>query len=209
MIAYMSTNLAHGTHHAYLLVGSDMWALEKLPPSYRTPSLDVIHHAYNRMGIGDVRDFIQETLMRPAEGSVRVFVVHTNSILHEAQNALLKLFEDPNGTSVFYLIIPREDMILPTLRSRFHFLGSEQKTVASEVMKNFLTLPLSERLDEIAKRLKANDTAWGYMLVESGEVYAHESKDAQVLEVLMFVSSNIHAPGASKKMLLEYLALSL
>lgn len=55
----------------------------------------------------------------PAEAGRRVLLVESAERMNEAaQNALLKVLEEPNGTSVIVLVTSRPFLLLPTIRSR-------------------------------------------------------------------------------------------
>ena len=76
-------------HHANLLIGSIDWARTLIPKENQETS----PYVYDRMSIAEVRKLIHEAGMRPVERSYRVFIISCTSILGEAQNALLMLFE--------------------------------------------------------------------------------------------------------------------
>ncbi len=197
-------------HHANLLVGNKEWALSQIPESERTQGPDVSLQFFDRMSIADVRALIHTTTLMPVAESHRTFVIVANSILGEAQNALLKLFEEPNPTTVFYLNVPKEDILLPTLRSRLNLLAREYTDgVSMEVFTAFRTAGYAERLTLIADKLNAEDGVWVTELVQGLEMYAHETRNAVLMKEVLALLSRIHAPGSSKKMLLEHIALSL
>ena len=68
---------------------------------------------------GTVRFLIHELALAPAEGRWRVAIVEDADRLNEdAQNALLKLLEEPPAGTVLALCAADEDALLPTVRSR-------------------------------------------------------------------------------------------
>ena len=196
-------------HHAQLLIGTREWALSRIAPEYSREGLDVVHHTYTRMSIANARALIRESVLRPVESAKRVFVITTDSILSDAQNALLKLFEEPNAETVFYLIIPREDILLPTLRSRLNVYDIQHEQIPTHVCEAFITLPLALRLSEVALRLKNEDAEWVENMVRDVAQYAQKTKNPRVIELALFITAYVHTTGASRKMLLEHLALSL
>ena len=194
-------------HHANLLVGNKDWALSQIPESERTQGSDVFVTNYERMSIADVRTLIYEAGLRPVERSYRTFVLLCDSLLHEAQNALLKLFEEPNEHTLFYLILPREDILLPTLRSRLYVLGIEQETSSQKQFDAFLKLGYAERLKVIQERLAEEDTTWLTEFSRGLEHYAQGKRDPKLINETLLFLSYIHTTGSSKKMLLEHIAL--
>jgi DNA polymerase-3 subunit delta' len=69
--------------------------------------------------VDQIRDAVEKTAYRPFEGQRRVVIIDgADSILPEAQNALLKTLEEPPAASMFVLVTSRPDVLLPTVRSR-------------------------------------------------------------------------------------------
>ncbi|MGE0449686.1 MAG: DNA polymerase III subunit delta' [Vicinamibacterales bacterium] len=65
------------------------------------------------------RDLVERAAYRPFEGRRRVAIVDQAEALEPgAQNALLKLLEEPPAGSVFLLVTAYPDLLLPTVRSR-------------------------------------------------------------------------------------------
>jgi DNA polymerase-3 subunit delta' len=69
--------------------------------------------------IEQVRDIVDRTAYRPFEGRRRVVIVDdAHTIMSATQNVLLKTLEEPPSTSMFILVTPLPDLLLPTVRSR-------------------------------------------------------------------------------------------
>lgn len=69
--------------------------------------------------IDAVREAIDRSGYRPFEGRRRVTVIdQADGLERSAQNALLKLLEEPPPGSVFLLVTSLPDLLLPTVRSR-------------------------------------------------------------------------------------------
>ncbi len=196
-------------HHANLLVGRRPWALEHTPYVGSEGNPDILYTYYERMSIANVRSLIHEAMLRPIRESERVFIVATDSILDEAQNALLKLFEEPNAHTVFYLIVPRMDMLLPTLRSRLHVLHVDEGKGTQDNFTAFCALHCTERIACITERLKAEDTSWVEDIVSGFETYAHTKRNPQMMRDALMLATYLKRTGSSKKMLLEHIALTL
>lgn len=196
-------------HHANLLVGTKDWALSQIPDIEKTEGPDVFVTHYERMSIANVRTLIYEAGLRPVAREYRTFILICDSLLHEAQNALLKLFEEPNAHTVFYLIIPREDILLPTLRSRLNILAREGEGGEGTVFKEFLKCSYAERLAIIPEKLTAEDSVWLTEFLKGLEIHAEKSRDPKRIREVLTLTQYIHTPGASKKMLLEHIALTL
>jgi DNA polymerase-3 subunit delta' len=66
-----------------------------------------------------VRDAIDRAGYRPFEGRRRVTIIdQADGLERSAQNALLKILEEPPSGSVFLLVTALPDLLLPTVRSR-------------------------------------------------------------------------------------------
>ena len=160
-----------------------------------------------QFGISDARDLKEAASRAPQVGTHRRFCITLESITVEAQNALLKLFEDPPETARFELSVPKEDILIGTLRSRLQYEQEVQVEINVDTANSFLKASLQERLDEIAARTKAKDQVWISDLLNGLETIA--GSDTEAREALLLVRQYIDARGASKKMLLEHVALSL
>ena len=69
--------------------------------------------------IDPVREVIERSGYRPFEGRWRVTLIdHADALERSAQNALLKVLEEPPSSSVFLLVTALPDLLLPTVRSR-------------------------------------------------------------------------------------------
>lgn len=196
-------------HHANLLVGEIEWALGNIPESDKQIGPDVSVTHYERMNIAQVRTLIYEAGLRPVSRPHRTFILMCDSMLPESQNALLKLFEEPNEHTRFYLIIPREDMLLPTLRSRLHLMEKQERVLNDRDFVTFSKLGYAERLTTIAEKVKSEDTKWMFAVMSGFSEYAHRSHDSILMREAMLIESYMHTVGSSTKMLLEHLALTL
>jgi len=197
-------------HHANLLIGNKEWALAQIHKGDSASGVDVTERSFDRMSMSDVRTLKSEAQLRPFSNSYRIFILVVDSVLQEAQNALLKLFEEPNNTTIFYIVIPSEDILLPTLRSRLQLYAKEPQTEStSDLFVTFKNASYTDRLALIGDRLNANDTAWITEITKGLEYYAHATRNTELMRETLVLLSRIHTAGGSKKMLLEHIALTL
>ena len=196
-------------HHALLLEGSYEWALTRLPEPYQKVTSDIVHRTGTRMGIDEVRSLTYEAHLTPFNGDERVFILAYTDFTHEAQNALLKLLEEPPLTARFYLITNRADELLPTLCSRLMSLDREKPLHGDIDHQDFLRLSYVERLERIASKMQKKDDVWAVSLMNAYEMWAEEMKDVKFMKALLELRPFFLTPGASKKMILEHLALML
>lgn len=200
-------------HHAVVYSGAT--SVECLPAVLRTASSTVRHIVTDSLSIAEVREIGNSAQRKFSEP--QHFVIVAGKILTPAQNALLKLLEEPPENVFFHLAIPEYSMLLPTVGSRVFIVDvmhavasndqSERLTEADSIVRDFTALSYAERLDCIAQKTKNKDTTTLQMLATGlGEV---SMKDTAALKSLALLGRYFNRSGASRKMLLEYVALTL
>lgn len=196
--------------HARLYI-ADTPESAQIPDALRTQSVDSEHFLRERFGIDDARALSERAHIRAITGE-RNFLVHFGTITSEAQNALLKLFEEPPENTVFHVVVRHEEILLPTLRSRLLHTGGAPAPSSIEGV-GFASLSYAERLAEIAARAKKKDMVWFESVAAEAEQVAATLTDStlrrQMLTSVLLVRKYLGARGASTKMLLEEIALSL
>ncbi len=193
------------TAHAQLTIATSL-ENASLPDELKSETADTRHLLIDSLGIDEARWLVRESSKKALGTGLHQFVIVTKALTHEAQNALLKLFEEPPEDTVFYLVIPHESILIPTLRSRLIITGS--RVSESEPAVPFLDQSLKERIDTIAILAKDDPQSLGRIVREIGERHLHElSPDAK--RSLLLCEKYVYNRGASRKMLLEELALSL
>lgn len=190
--------------HAHLLIASSIES-SNLPDDLKKEHADTSHLTRSSLGIEDARKLTQMSASSGWEKGRR-FVILAENMTEEAQNALLKLFEDPPQDTIFYLIVPNASILLPTLRSRLILSDSAAQNQTSAAVLEFIKMNFGERLDLIAKLAKKDSDALKRLVIELGK---HGTKDQKAKRSLLLASKYINNRGASKKMLAEELALSL
>lgn len=78
--------------------------------------------------VDTVREIRSKALLFPNEGSKSVFIIHEAQLMNpSAQNALLKIFEEPQSHVIFILTCPSKSSLLDTVISRAtaYSLGEE------------------------------------------------------------------------------------
>lgn len=114
---------------------------------------DVQLLTYEKFGIEEARELVRLAQLKNISGRA-LFVVATASMTTDAQQALLKLFEEPQEGTVFVLLTPHGS-IIPTLRSRFlAYPGDIQGEEKDIEVKKFLGASIAARSAEITKLLK-------------------------------------------------------
>ena len=100
--------------------------------------LFVGHEKQASIGVDDIRKQIHDTIMiRPYSGGRKIYIVdEAEKMTVQAQNALLKVVEEPPSYGVMLLLATNEDSILPTILSRCVRL--KLKPLKDSLVKDFL-----------------------------------------------------------------------
>lgn len=186
-----------------------------------TQNPDFYHEKFETLGINDSRKIKENHLSKSfEEGGKRIFIIEAFSITHEAQNSLLKIFEEPNTGSHFFLIMPSPAVLLPTLRSRLYIVEQNkdnQNTQGIKEANEFLKLSKKDRVafvDELAKQisdevLNKND-AQNFLISLEIALYKEKGlRDIKGLKAILKARDYLSDRSSSVKQLLEYVALSV
>lgn len=101
-------------------------------------------------GIALIREITKISFLRPFQGkSKSIIVLEAENLTSEAQNAFLKLLEEPPETSLFYLTAEHRANVLPTLASRC--LEIKLQTKHEDLASTLAKGSLSELLNDLEK----------------------------------------------------------
>ena len=212
----MSTELSFKAleHHALLLRGERTLVVHKLEQTLSiafstTADPDILYTAYESLGIDEVRALAQSANRLPIEREVMRLIVAVDAITLEAQNALLKLTEDPPLYARFVFILPTSFPVIPTFRSRFEEIVFSHRSDAEDMFEGSLGVQL-ERVAKMAK--DGNSAAMEDLLVQAEHevqkgVRAQHAKSG-LARAVMTARRYIEARGAAPKMLLEHVLIS-
>jgi DNA polymerase III gamma/tau subunit len=193
---------------------------------------DFFDRTYEVFTIDDAREVKTFHHIRPMiETGKKIVLLHMNGITIEAQNALLKLLEEPAEYAHFFLIIPSAHMLLPTVKSRMRELKISKETKSKkipntdtfdpEVLKlaqKIISVAKAKRLeevkklvDDIAKEKKTKQDAIDLLNAIQAVIYETQGikKGKSALETIEFSRNYIHDRAPSVKMLLEYVMLNV
>ena len=210
-------------HHAYLIEGDREVVVPEILEFVK--GMEVTEIKLDNFKIEDARNLKLYEAFKAFDNK-KAFVISANSFLLEAQNAMLKMFEEPIENTHFFLILPEVSGLLKTFISRFYFIS--QKTVFGEETKDaekFIKMQLRDRLEFIKELVAKPDEE------EDEEVVDLNSSRAKALKFLNALESALHSkvskstldtsifhqifkvreflrmPGSSAKTLMESVAL--
>lgn len=216
---YVTGDLEEGIQHALSFVEREL----KLST---TGNPDVTIFRFPGFTVTDARRLIAYEMQMPVAGEQKAIIIATSRLFHEAQNAMLKLFEEPREGTTLFLIIPSEGVLLPTLKSRLIALPkSEEK--GTERAREFLALSTDDRrtcLEKIVTRSKSEKAGEKQAARQDAlillqelvqEVYAHnvkkgdENMKTSLLTDLLSFTEVLHERSAPLKLIFEHLLLVL
>ena len=152
-------------HHAYLLEGERGAILEELRLLLSVGGIiqkgNADFHLYDHDAflIEHAHSLRREQSMHGASGAKKIFIVAFNTMMSEAQNALLKTLEEPTAGTHFFFITRTGEILLPTVRSRMQVIRSQEAGARRQETGNagekFLNASLPERMKMIEHFTKA------------------------------------------------------
>lgn len=193
--------------HANLWVGG---ANEAMVKGLGVSSFDTIWwDAAADGGIKSARGFVSELLLAPQFGDVRLgVIVSAESLTTEAQNALLKLLEEPAPSVKLILLAATDARILPTIVSRCRvnrFTSNQDKPAIRQKMSNLERFLAAETLskDETVKTQVLNDLQAVY---QDWVAAGRPQKQVNQVEKNWLLYHNLETQ-INKRLLLEQFAL--
>ena len=155
-------------HHAYIVSSSsavEIWEeIESNLDFKKTANPDALYMSFESFGIDDAR-FLSDWAIKKPFGENKVAVLSFIAFTHEAQNALLKLFEEPPANTYFFIVLENRGVLLPTLLSRVQILDNTMESGVGSTSKKFFSSNLPERMKLIAKIVKDKDREGAKALV--------------------------------------------
>ncbi len=192
---------------------------------------DVVVLQYGLFSVADARRVTELAAGAAFAGEHRVIIIAASRAYHEAQNALLKVFEEPPFGTHLFLIFPTLGGLLPTLRSRVQVLsmsdivsptsnvGLTMSHIIPEIAREFITAT-KEKRTTIAKKLasgKDDDERRAHRdeaiaLLNGIEVAAYRSQTSiqrhtALLSDIATLRGYLYDRSAPVKMILEHLSL--
>lgn len=196
------------THHASAVLVGDV---ETFAVDAYVATTEQVDQFWSQIGIDEVREITRQAFLRPATAAAKTLVIRSNFITHEAQNALLKLLEEPPADTTFLLVQPIDFQFLATIQSRLAHIEVVAVSGGHD-WRTFAAATINERLSLIDTAAKAKDKAW-MLRIKHGllDYVAHHITAVPVPDMLrlQLVADRLLTRGASNKMLLEELALTL
>ena len=169
---------------------------------------------FDNMTIDDARNITLSSERMDFSGGKKVFIIQTDFIGLEAQNSLLKVFEEPTSGTHFFIISP-QDLVLPTLRSRMQVIYSGNND--HKKRESILSLKLKERLDKVKELTEGisdeeNTKQDAISLLNQIELELYEKgveKSLTGLQICDLARASLYDRGAPIKMILENVMINI
>jgi hypothetical protein len=143
-------------HHAYLIEGDkdeivpEIFSFCENIDIKTSGNPDFCHIMIDNFKIDEAFDLRAMSANKGFSSLKKIFLVCVNSFSLDAQNVLLKMFEEPIENTHFFLIVPDVNALLKTLVSRFYFISARSDLATEiEVGEKFIKMPLQKRIDFI------------------------------------------------------------
>ena len=218
-------------HHAFVIeaeaeegiAAAQAWVEKELGIQVKS-NPDVVVMKYGLLSVDDARRVTELAVGAAFAGVHKVVIIAASRAYHEAQNALLKVFEEPPAGTYLFLIMPSLGGLLPTLRSRVQILNANEgftKPPIPESAEEFMKAGKEKRTAMIKKltsgkddedRRKLRDEAIALVNGIEQAVYAHDEgqtfiKHAELLSDIATLRTHLYDRSAPVKMILEHLSL--
>jgi len=160
--------------------------------------------------------------------NARFCILSFDRMTTEAQNTLLKTFEEPQEGTYFFILVPNVEVVLPTIRSRCQIISTESSGGESRLnAQEFLKQKVSERFAYIETWTKAKKDEDNvskseviHFIEELEQVLWEKFKKSSSVSTLQkqegledlfsdirMVKQYANIRGASHRVLLDYLAM--
>ncbi|MSU55369.1 MAG: hypothetical protein EXS46_02395 [Candidatus Taylorbacteria bacterium] len=221
--------LGENLHHAYAITGDTKEILTHLLRELKTVWSVNTHNnpdfSYSKQEIfrvDEARELIERQNNKSFGTSRKIFIIEANSINLNAQNALLKIFEEPKEMTHFFLIGNSTQNLIGTLSSRIlkiNCSNSNKENEESPAMI-FLKSSTSKRL-EIVKKLtedikdEKKSKSDAIALLHEIEIFIHKKQKnegtfpSRTLNDFEMCNDYLTDQSAGIKMLFEYMALTI
>ena len=210
-------------HHAYCCVGEkeyvvkELWLFFEKDLKIKTQgNPDFLYLDYPAFGVDDGRLVNEMQQKKSFDSERKIFVISIGNITHEAQNSLLKMFEEPTENTHFFIIVRSANIFLPTVKSRLMIVDVQGRALykKGDAVADFLAKNPPQRLALLANIIEEKDKiALGVFLdsllvVLRGKIEENKISKAQIkiFEEIMKCRGYLSDRSPSVKMIAEHLA---
>lgn len=214
-----------GLHHANIYLGDcrrEVYKILEEDLGLKTVgSPDFFFREADSFGIDDARALEKWAISKPFVGDKKAAYIIVNALNWEAQNALLKVLEEPTYGTYFFIQLPNLSGVLPTFLSRVRVYDerrSEEATEIGRAAKDFLLSSIKARFSTVHSLSKGEDKGAMKDLIRSLENIAYNNspqpslitrEGAEKMRKILKAKGFSSLKGGSPKMVLEWLSCVL
>lgn len=183
------------------------------------------YQKYDTFLVDDARELIERQNRKHKSNESAVFAIECGSINIQAQNALLKIFEDSKSDNYFFLLISQVNVLLPTLLSRAVVYKNNSRQDIESVsdfpnLDELRKMTLKKRMDLVTKwmteykkekiqKTDLNDFLHSIILELNQEILEGKTENAKKLKQISDISEFFNNNGAHIKSILEFAMLTI
>ncbi|MEK7208783.1 MAG: hypothetical protein AAB677_00810 [Patescibacteria group bacterium] len=213
-------------HHAYLFIGPRHAALEQIEKIITAHGPAEVHrHEQEIWNIEDSRQVSERQQLKTWTDQRKFFVIAVETMTIPAQQALLKVLEEPAPQTHFMIVCRESNDLLPTLRSRCQLCQVTTRAVDENALdikwaKNFFATQPDQRLSLIAELTLTEegkiDRRQARRRAEALELICHDylltkptPELAEALKAISQARNYLADQSSLPKLIFEHLALVL
>ena len=189
-------------HHAYLIEG----ARDKIVPEIfsfcknlnikTSGNPDFCYITVDNFKIDEAFDLRAMSTDKSFSFGKKIFIICVNSFSLDAQNVLLKMFEEPIENTHFFLVVPDTNSLLKTLVSRFYVISARQGLAEeTKEAERFISMSLQKRIDFIKELLIEPEEEDANLSAQAGgnSIVALDSTRSKTLKFLNALEAVLHS----------------
>lgn len=176
-------------HHAWVLLGKPSKRADDLMVDLASGGTKMLRYDYAVLKVDDAREIIREATLADGE---RVIILTSLAVTREAQNALLKLLEEPRAGVTLAWCLPSKGILLPTILSRVMIDGASMYGAGEPVSK-----------EEIKRILDEKDREAALMYLDATLMKAHELERFSLVRLLLSTRGLLLLPSPMMKPIVE------
>ena len=129
----------------------------------------------------EVRNLVKKLSLKPFESVFKINIIWLPEYLNiSTANAMLKILEEPPGSTLFFIVTNNHQKLISTIRSRVQLF--KVKRFSDEDMKEYLSLSKSVSESEVDQAIYLSD---GDLNKAEKYLYASTSEDLEKIKVWM------------------------
>lgn len=209
-------------YHAYIIEGEKEQAREHVFSLLKengllpTQNQDSVIGEFVNFSISDARALKEWQILSSTNKTGKAYVAICDFINIEAQNALLKTFEEPTPNTHIFLVVGNSDTLLDTLISRVEKIKLDRTSKNLYDISSFVRLSIPEKIKFVEKICEKGDDESASAQVRSNAIhFLNEleyflAKDARTnkdkITKIIDLKKYLNISGCSVKMILESIA---